>query len=67
MKSTRQKKEEEEVKVANDNDNGKVKITRPIAQYLAQSNKDLAKEIVKPKAIIEFNNIDFKSDFENMN
>ena len=37
-----------------------IEITRPLNTYLAQSNKDLAKEIIKPKTIIEFNNIDFK-------
>ena len=41
-------------------DKKKIEITRPLNQYLALSNKDLTKEIIKPKTIIEFNNTDFK-------
>ena len=43
------------------NNNDKVRITRPLNQYLAYKNKDLAKEIVKPKATVEFKNVDFKN------
>ncbi len=41
-------------------DNKKTEITRPLNQYLALSNKDLTKEITKPKTMIEFNNVDYK-------
>ena len=49
----------EEDKITENNDNDKVKITRPIGQYLAHKNKDLAKEITKQKTNFEFNNVDF--------
>ena len=56
--------EKEDTKISNNNknnNNDKVKITRPVGQYLAQKNKDLAKEFVKPKTTIEFKNVDFKN------
>ena len=50
----------EETKVADKKNDNKSIITRPINEYLALGNKDLAKEIIKPKTIIEFNNTDFE-------